>query len=325
MSIQNRFFRTTQGVPFELIVGKTLVDYATTKLFIEGAALLDISAFLVDRIAAQPKGTAWNAAISAANKKLPFFIGMAETVDAASADMNMFSVTPMIAGTIRAELVAYKAPALQDSRITLTAGTISTLQTLTFKIVETTPGYQPLPTWTYDYPLTISASNAFSQIAAKINLGKEGEFFTAATVAGGIQIVSTDPNRHFKLVATVLPTKADPADYGVVYTMATTTAASAGSGTLAQVQNLEREYNVRRGITHYWTDKISFGVTPNSFGLPVDVAAAVGATPTFDIVILSGQKTEPSPTSIGTHYQEPHYVYVAVPAGQGSKIVALFA
>ena len=78
MSIKNRFFRTTQGVPFELIVGKTLVDYATTKLFIEGSALLDISAFVVDRIAAQPKGTAWNAAISAANKKLPFFIGMAE-------------------------------------------------------------------------------------------------------------------------------------------------------------------------------------------------------------------------------------------------------
>ena len=324
MSIANRFFKTTQGVPFEFIVGKTLVDYATTKLFIENTALYDISAFLIDKIAAQPKGTAWNAAISAANLKLPFFIGVAETLDTASGDMNLFSVTPMNASTIRAELVAYKAPANQVSNITLTAGTISTLQTLVFKIIETTPGNQPLPTWSYDATLTTSAAAQFTKIVNKIALKQEDEFFTAALVAGGIQITSLDPNRHFKLVATVLPTAADQSDYGVVYTMATTVAASSGSGTLAQVQELEREYNVRRGIGHYYTDEISFGTGSNDFGLPVSVAAASGTT-TFDIVVLAGTKTESSPTAAGVHIESPHYLYVAVPAGQGSKIVALFA
>lgn len=323
MSIANRYFKTTQGVPFELVVGKTLVNYATTRLFIEGAALYDISAFLVDRINAQPKGTNWNTAISAANMKLPFFIGLAETLDPATSDMNMFKPTPMIASTIRAELVAYKAPANQVSKVVLTAGTISTLQTLSFKIIETTPGNQPLPTWSYDYPLTTSAAATFALIVTKINLRQEDEFFTAASVAGGIEITSLDPNRHFKLVATVLPTKADPADYGVVYTMTTSVAPTAGSGTLAQIQELQREANVRRGIGHYYTDEVSFGVTPNQFGLPVDVALGTAST-TFDIVVLSGLKSEPSPTAIGLHQQAPHYVFVAVPAGEGSKIVALF-
>jgi hypothetical protein len=323
MAIKNRFYKTTQGVPFELAIGKTLAPQATVKDLVTSGALYDIAAFIVDGIAAQPKTVPFGAPIPAADIKKPFFLSFVEKKDAATNQAIISSVTPLIASTIRAELVAYKAPTKQVTNIVLTAGTISTQQVLNFKLVETTPGNQPLPVWDYEEVLIPGATAVWAKIAAKINLQQDGEFFTATALPTGIGITSTDPNRHFKLVAVVTPTRADYNDYGVVYTATTTTPASAGSGTVEQLLELQKEANVRRGIGHYYTDKISFGTTANEFGLPVDVVTGSG-TLTWDIVVLTGTKIEHSPTPVETHHNK-HYIFVAVPAGQGASIVAMFA
>lgn len=321
--IKNRYFKTTQGVPFELAIGKQLATYEDVKAMVAGGVLYDLSAFVVEPDNTQPKGVATGAALAATDKKKPFFLSFVEKKDATTNEAYISSVTPLIAETIKAELVAYKAPTKQVTALVLSAGTISTQQILSFKVVETTPGYQPLPVWDYEQPLTNGDAAAWTAIVTKINLGQDQEFFTAASSAGGITITSKDETRHFKLVAVVLPTRADYNDYGVVYTATTTTPASAGSGTVEHLIELQKEANVRRGIGHYYTDKISFGTTGSEFGLPVDVVTGSGTTQ-WDIVVLTGTKIEPSPTPVETHHNK-HYIFVAVPAGQGAAIVAMFA
>lgn len=412
--IKNRYFKTTQGVPFELAIGKQLATYTDIKAMVAGGVLYDLSAFVIEPDNTQPKGVATGSALSAADKKKPFFLSFVEKKDTTTNEAYISSVTPLIAETIKAELIAYKAPTKQVTTLTLSAGTINVQQILSFKVVETTPGYQPLPVWDYEQPLTNGVATAWTKIATKINTSEEGEFFTAlnvgtyaaptigaatvvsnavtavAVTSGGANIVTTvvptgtgniplvfsggggtgaagvlrvvngvavdtlitaggsgyssaptvtiaaqtatgvslvitskDETRHFKLAAVVLPTRADYNDYGVVYTAATIVPASAGSGTVEHMIELQKEANVRRGIGHYYTDKISFGTTGSEFGLPVDVVTGSGTTQ-WDIVVFTGTKIEPSPTPIGTHYNK-HYIFVAVPAGQGAAIVAMFA
>ena len=246
------------------------------------------------------------------------FIAFAEKTSGGNAYIS--SVTPMVASTITAELVEYAAPTYQVEVLTHTSGTIGETQELSFKVIETTPLNQNLPTWDYVVPLTGGIDNALAAIVVKINLANEGEFFTAVSDATTITLTSTDASRHFKLAAVVLPTKADSTDRAIVLTATNTTKASAGSGTLAHILELQKEANIRRGIGHYYPNQ---NATAEEFGVPVDVAT-LAATATWDIVVLKGLKQEPSPTSIGVH-QNYHYIFVAVPAGQGTDVAALFS
>lgn len=405
MSIKNRFYKTTNGVPFEFAIGKQLAGAQTnTETFITGGTLYDLAAFIVDK--PKPTGIAFNSAMSAANKKKLFFLSFIEKQ--VGGINSIANVTPMVGDSITAELIAYKAPQLQVSTLAQSAGTISVNQLLTFKVVETTPGNIPLPTWDYTQPLTFGQATALSNIATQINKALESEWFTAAvlaytapvlanavlssgavassavtsggsgivtaslpngtgtiplvitgngtgatgvanvvngivtsttitaggsgysgtvtvaiaaqTVLPGITITSTDANRHFRIVASVLPTKADPADYGVTYTYSTSVNASAGSGTLQQILDLQTEANVRRGIGHYYPVQ---NAVASEFGLPTDVAT-LAATSTWDIVVLKGYKSEDSPTPNERHTNK-HYIFVAVPAGLGTQIAAIFA
>lgn len=405
--IKNRYYKTTVGVPFELAIGKTLGSSAYTDVadFMANGTALELAAFAIDATNVQPKGIAFNSAVSAANlKKLLFF----STLEAAGgAKLN--SVTPLKGDTITAELIAYSAPTLQKVNLSLTAGTINAQQELSFKVIETTPGDSPLPTWDYGaYFLTNSDAAAWAAIAAKINLAKEGEFFTAAvnalvaptfgtvtlttqTVTGvpiatggsgiftaavpngngtipiiftggggsnaaanlnivngvatsvtitnpgtgytsapvasiaaqtglsGITITSTAAERHFKLAAVVAPTRANYNDYGIVYTSNELVHASEGSGTVAHVKQLQFEANVRRGITNYYPDQ---NATAEEFGVPDDIVTSSGTTQ-WDIVVITGVKSEDSPTPLEFHKRKA-YIFVAVPAGQGTKVKAMF-
>jgi len=103
--------------------------------------------------------------------------------------------------------------------------------------------------------------------------------------------------------------------------MTTTTPQSLGIGTLAQVEEIWRQAQIRDGVgTQYTHESLA---NPDEFGLPATVANTI-ATTQFDMVTLRGVKAEWSPTPKGQHSQE-YTTLIAVPSGEGAKIVAIFA
>ncbi len=316
--IKNRFFKTTQGVPFELAIGTQTHTYTDVNTLVNAPnANYDLSAFVVEADNTQPKGVAIGTALSAGDKKKPLFFTTIEN----SGPLQFYSTTPLQADTITAQLIPYKTPSNQVVDI-IVANTLSTQQDISIKVIETTPGNQPLPVWEYtdkisdQWPMVCNP-----RLIPQINAAKEGEFFIASVAGPYLRIVSTDPTRHFKVVVNITPTKADPIDYGNIAAYTVVTPASAGSGTTAHLEELQKEANVRRGIGHYYTDKVSFGTTGSEFGLPVDIVALDYE---WDIVVLTGLKYESSPTPLGAHSQK-HYIFVAVPEGTGASIVTMFS
>ena len=320
MALNNRFHKTTQGVPYELVIADSLLTAAGTTLgaFAIAGPLRRMGVFAESAIAAQPVSLATNVVIPATDRSKNIMFGYTVETDSA----GLFQVrhsTSCKANTCKAELIAYKAPTLQvASIINAGVGTVSVQQRLVVKIIETTPMNLPMPTWDFDEALTLGETAAFATIIAKINLKKEEEFFTAAAVAGGMTVTSTDANRHFKIVASIMPTKADSSDTGVYYNYTVATPAFGGNGTLAQVRELQYEDSIRRGVGHFHPDTPM--VNASDFGLPTE---AIGATTTFDIVCVTVNQSEDSPTPKQMHFNKK-YIYICVPVGEGAKIVAMF-
>lgn len=319
--LKNRFFKTTVGVPFEFAVGSSLpvaggVTAETMADVIASGTKGQLRIMRIDpTVDVSPYTVIVNTALAAAYKKQQVFLSY---VTASGAVRN---TAPMVANTISAETVAYAAPTFQVMTATNAGvGVVSTAQRLLFKIIETTPGAEPLPKWSYDEVLTLGEGAAWAAIATKINLGKDNEFFTAVAGATGITITSTNASRHFRLAAMIQVTKSDPVESGVTYTIAQTTAAFEGSGTLAHVEALFNEANVRAGVTHFYAPQ---GTTAEEFGTPGKVADLI-ATTQFDLVVLSGYKTEASNTPKAVTHNK-FYVFAAVPSGEGAKITAVFA
>lgn len=323
--IKNRYFKTTVGVAFEFAVGDNLttaggVTAVTMKDVVASSAAGNVYVFRNTGGPTGPYQVIINTALATAYRKQEIFFSYVTGQNAAG-QWEIKNTSPLIAESITATLIPYAAPTLQVADVTNAGvGVVSIQQELSFRIIETTPGQVPLPTWDYVERLTLGEAAAWTAIATKINLGKEEEFFTAVAAADGITITSTDATRHFILTAVILPTAADNTDTGVYYDYTVTTPAFAGSGTLTMVNEMYKENNVKRGVTHYYPEQ---GVTADEFGLPLTVPAMI-ATTTFDIVKIAGYKMLPSPTPLGVN-QQKHYIFIAVPAGEGSKIVAIFA
>jgi hypothetical protein len=130
---------------------------------------------------------------------------------------------------------------------------------------------------------------------------------------------SNDADRHFRIVCTNFPTKAIPAEPDTVYTYTVAQAQFSGQGTLAQIRELQLEDSIRRGISHFQEQTPM--VSPSDFGLPKD---AIGTTTTFDVVAITIDQRESSPTPGGERTNKK-FIYIAVPVGSGTNIAALFA
>lgn len=318
---KNRYYKTTAGVPFEFAFGNSVpvaggVTAEKMADVITSGTKGEVRVMRTDSTLDTPYTVVANTALATAYAKQQVFLSYVTKAG------EVRNTAPMVANTITAKVIAYAAPTLQVVEcLNDGLGTVSLQQRLSFKIIETTPGAEPLPKWSYDQALLGGEAAAWTDIATKINLGNDNEFFTAVANATGITITSTDASRHFRLAADVILTKADPNESGVTYTSTQTTAAFEGSGTLDQVERLFEEAMVRDGVTHYYVDQS--GTSPADFGLPTKVADTI-ATTTFDIVVLSGYKTEASKTPQNV-LNSPFYVFVAVPAGDGTKISAIFA
>lgn len=326
--IKNRYFKTTVGVPFEFAVGKTLtvaggVTAVTMADVIASSAAGNLYIFRneADAAGVAPFQVIVNTPLAAAYKKQTIFASYV-TGQAANGTWEIKNTNSILAETVKATLVPYAAPTMQASSINNAGvGVVSVQQELSFKILETTPGNLPIPTWDYVERLTLGESAVWTKIAAKINAGLDNEFFTAVAGASGITITSLDSTRHFKLVASILPTYADNSETGVYYTATYTTPAFAGNGTLAAVQEMFENNQVHRGVGNYYTEG---NTTAAEFGVPLNVSAFCAGQTTFDLVVLEGIKALPSPIPTGQNVVK-QYIFIAVPPGEGAKIVAIFA
>ena len=279
----------------------------------------DYQAF-VDDGTSSAKGLTFGTALTAPQKRFP--IRVSYVTEKSGGACTVTSPTPLIGETIVASLSAYKAPSFQDAKIVRVTGTAQLGQELVFKLVETTPLTNLLPTYDYAARIITTFADALATLVASINKGSAEEFFTATAIADGIQVVSKDETRHFRLAMNVITNRTFPVnDTNWQYTV--TTPAYAGSGTVAQVKQLEVESNIKRGIT---TQYPGAGLSPLDFGSPVsviDIMVGTGIT-TFDVVTLVGSKRETSPTPL-EHHSNKAYLFIVVPAGQGAAIVATFA
>lgn len=323
--IQNRFFKTTVGVPFEFIPGLIAAlggTRTTYKTFLDTTPVVgDYGAFVVDGTKLN-KTLTMGTAITTAQKKFPVYFSVLRKVTAGVGEP--LNTTPLLGESIRAEVVAYKAPAFQSAKVTLASGTPAVSQSISFKIIETTPGNNPLPIWDYTLPITVDVPTTVTAIVAAATADVENDNWTvtALTAPDGINVVSKDATRHFRLAVSVNTSASQPIDAST-WTYTVNTAPSAGSGTVAHLRQLEYEDNVRRGITAQYPAE---GFASAEFGAVVSMIDAIVAagTTTFDLVVITGVKTEISPTPIERHHNV-YYIFLAVPAGQGAAIGTTFA
>lgn len=322
--IKNRFYKTTIGVPFELVTGNVArastgvdpVPFATFNDFAAGGAVGDYEPFYDDG-SGSLKGLTFGTALTAAQKKFP--ISISYIVEKSNGLGTVVTPTALIGETIKAQLVAYAAPTFQDAKIVRQSGTVQLTQELALKIVETTPLNDRLPSYDYNAVVVTTFADALANLAAQINAAKEDEFFTAVAITDGIQIISKDANRHFRLAMTVIESQSQPYnDTSWLYTV--TTPAFAGSGTVDQVKELLLESDIKRGVT---TQYPNGGTAPSDFGTAENILDLSGATQ-FDVVLLTGIKYEDSPTPVEVHHNKA-LVFVVVPAGQGAAVAATFA
>jgi hypothetical protein len=333
--LKNRFFKSTQGVPYELAVATSApavsvtAEATTTFTTIAGGTPANGDFYLLRQNPTTGVVTAAKNSTDAASgwrvnttyKGWPHQLAWC-----ANGTNKQFYLTSQFIPEKCDPMEKYGYSAAVAQKSTMTSNVIpgGVNQELFFKLIETTPGNIPLPSWEYTVLLTpsVTEAQAWTTITAAITAAKDNEWFTAVAGSNGITITgstATNPNqvgRTFKLVATLSPTKSDPIDYGVTFTTNYTTspnvAASLGVGTPAIAEDMFTEALVRQGIGHFYTPA---GTTASEFGVPGSLASIVGTvTGTgYNIYKISGVKTETSKTPMGV-LSNKFYIFVLVDA-----------
>lgn len=219
---------------------------------------------------------------------------------------------------------AYAAAAAQVATISSSTIPIGNLQELSVRIIETTTGNLPCSVWDYTVVLSpsITEADAWTRIARKINYGsytatsgtpKDGEWFTAVDNSSGLTVTASSSaaniGRTFKIVASLIPTKADTTDYGVVFTYAQTTAPTIGNGTFDLINDLYTEAVVRQGVGHLYTPA---GYTATEMGLPVTLSTIMGSTlSTFDVYKIAGYRVSDSKIPSTGQQIKRFYIFIA--------------
>jgi hypothetical protein len=185
------------------------------------------------------------------------------------------------------------------------------------RVIETTPGNQPFPTWYYN--VTPKSGETLAQllqrIVDRINdasdiVNKNTDPIVTATLGSTtITLTAKDKGVTFRLAFSpaAISDLAAVAAYG--------TAAFWGNGTYEQVAELEKYADVLKGVT---TNYPGAGTNPEDFGKPT-VFAASGVQ--YSIYYLVGTKTEFSPTPVDQH-QFKHQIILAIPSNGSANAEA---
>jgi hypothetical protein len=360
--IKNRYFKSLQGVPFELLIGKSngaLTSQLGTSSkkwedYVENSgpnvsAVGDIIPIRTYAAAGQTDGrymiattVAWDtigAAGSAPTNPRSTFIQFANCIQTSVGPAGAITAlgkwnmtTPLLASSIQVtNFGAGTAGTYQVAKVLYT-GTYVAGQTLRFKVIETTPGNQNLPVWDYEVTLTSATiatwvAAAATAIQTQVARGLQGEWFavTATDTNTSLTVTSTDYNRTFKLASviednktTILTASAPVGTYSV------TTAPVLPWGTADHVNALIMEDAVRRGVGHYYPDQ---NATAAEFGTPdATMAALVTAlnTSPANLVLITGVKTEASPTPVEQHINNKHHIWVVTDSTEAAILKLQF-
>lgn len=193
MAIKNRFFKTTQGVAFDFVLAKTMPSVANNttswQSIVNSAVPIGaMYALRVEMAAGANFGHTRVRQTSAANTLRTAVVRADEPTrlawcTSAATNPAQFIETPEFTpGSISSIERIQTVAAANQVGVLVSSGYATTKQELCIRVIETTPGKVPLPSWDYNIYGGSEASQ-FDQIVTKINKKAEEEFFTAVNPA----------------------------------------------------------------------------------------------------------------------------------------------
>lgn len=346
---KNKYFKTTNGVPFELAMGlkptQTITDQATINFKNFTAVINELYTVRIvpgspERYIPMHATSAWNAGTNCPASPASHQIVFASCKLGGASGVADFQnvTTPVLASSIRIiKSQAATAATAQVATLVL-GGTFATGQIAYLKIIETTPGNQNLPYWEYEIPLTTgtTSANAVTDIAARFTaLGvasstimsttksEEWVYVTGSSSTLTFTAAAGAAGRTFKVSFTMIPVKASPNETAWTSAFTVTTKGTWGYGTADHITNLIQEDAVRRGVGHYYPTQnataAEFG-TPDAGWSAIQTAVA-GATPT--LVTLSAKRAEASPTPLEQHTQNV-IIHIYCSAAMATSLGVMF-
>lgn len=315
MPYQNNYWKTLLGLNAEVIIGKGVqyTDDATYNAFVDNAAEGEVGIFNAATGGAYYDGI--NTDVPAATDEV--FI-------AVKRDSKIERSVPFIFGNVKATRTAYTAPVKQVTTLVVGALTPAAGEEFGIKILETTPGYQPFPT--FNWSVVAVAGEAIDTLMARLvtainstssKANKDRDLIVTAGYTDGTNTLLLTAKEFGQTFRVQLV--GELAESGAA-TLTYTTPANIGSGTPAQTRLLQDAGDVYKGVT---TNYPLQGATPSDFGKPTDfVSDAVG----YNYYVIAGSRDEVSKT--------PHHVHtfnrviiVAVPSTGASaeeEVKAIF-
>lgn len=215
--------------------------------------------------------------------------------------------------------IAYTAPVKQVSTVTFIDSYVPAIfDELSISVIETTPGNQPFPRWTYS--LQAKAGETRAQFLARLvelindpvniinaDLGQ----VVSASLAGDVLTLTALYNGSSFRIA--LQEKAFEVASAVV-----ATAFKQGSGYPEHVSELELAGNIFEGVTTQYPNQ---NATNEEFGTPTTFT---NKNATYNIIQIADTRKEKSPTPVEQHVHF-HNVTVAIPvsatAGHSAVVV----
>lgn len=314
---KSKYWKSLLGTFADVLIAKQ-VDYAGT------GASTAIAGTLADFVANAAEGefafinANTNAVISGALSGTPAVVQPVGATTwiygAIKRDGNIETTRRFRLADYTAQRVVYAAPIKQVSTATFSGAPVAG-NYYSIKIMETTPGYQPFPRWEYGYTAKTgdTLATVLTKITALVNdstniINKNTDpvvntaVFNSTTM---ITLTATLAGPTFKIAFSI--DALNDLTAVAAYTGGTTAGAFWGNGTYDQVFELERESDVYKGVTTQYPEQ---GARPEDFGQPSQFATS-GAT--YNVYILTGVKTENSPTPKEMHYQ-PHNIILAIPS-----------
>jgi hypothetical protein len=316
MPSQNNFWKTTLGVNAEVLVGKGVqwTDDATFVLFVANAVEGELGLFNYDTGASYYDGI--NTDVPAATD-LVFF--------AMKRDGLIERSSPFKTGEVKATRTVYEAPVKQVTTVTVGAVTVVKGDILGIKLLETTPGYDPFPT--YEYEVTVkqgeALDTAMNRLVAVINdaankANRDRDLIVTAGYTDATNVLLLTAKNFGCTFRVILKGKLYDGDAAT--TVVYTTPAKLGSGFPAQVRAFQTFGDIYKGVTTQYPLQ---GANPADFGAPTDF---VSDALTYNIYTFSGNRKENS----RTHHKVqnyPHTILVIVPATGASaeeEVKAIF-
>jgi hypothetical protein len=315
---KTKYWKSTLGIFADVLIAKQ-VDYSGTgaatgvtdfPTFVSTAAEGEFAFFNADTLALIAGTTSGSPAAVTAVGSTTWIFGALKR-DGAVEKTGRFRLS-----SYTATRIPYAAAVAQVSTAAF-SGTPTAGKYYSVKVIETTPGYQPFPSWEYGVTIKTgeSMATALGRIRDLINdktnvVNKDTDSIVTATLSSTtLTITATTGGPTFRLAFSY-----DALNDGSAVA-AYTTNAFWGNGTYAQVAELEKEANVYKGVTTQYPMQ---GANPEDFGQPTAFATSGVQYSTY---IITGVATELSPTPVDQH-QQPRNILLAIPSNGSANAEA---